>query len=94
MHLYDVIKRPVTSEKTERLGSENQYVFEVDVKATKQQVRDAVQAIFGVNVIKVNTMLVPAKRGQRLRKTIRRKRAWKKAIVTVAPGQKIDLFGV
>jgi large subunit ribosomal protein L23 len=94
MHLYDVIKRPVTSEKTERQSYENQYVFEVDIKATKQQVRDAVQTIFEVNVVKVNTMLMPAKRGRRLRQTVRRKRAWKKAIVTVAPGQKIDLFGV
>jgi large subunit ribosomal protein L23 len=94
MHLYDVIKRPVTSEKTERQSYDNQYVFEVDIDATKQQIRDAVQTIFDVEVVKVNTMRMPAKHGQRLRKTVRRKRAWKKAIVTVASGQKIDLFGV
>ena len=95
MHVYDVIKRPVVTEKTDRQADElNQYVFEVDIKATKQQIKDAVQAIFDVDVVKVNTMVMPAKRARRWRKTITRKSAWKKAIVTVVPGQKIDLFGV
>lgn len=95
IHLYDVIRRPVITEKSERLNDElNVYTFEVDERANKTQIRDAVEQIFDVNVIKVRTLVMPAKRGRRLRKIYIRKKSWKKAYVTVAPGQNIDLFGI
>jgi large subunit ribosomal protein L23 len=95
IHLYDVIRRPVITEKSTRLNDEhNVYVFEVDVRANKDLIRDAVELVFDVDVLKVRTAIMPAKMGRRLRKRFIRKKEWKKAYVTVAPGQSIDLFGV
>lgn len=95
LHLYDVIRRPVITEKSTRLTDENNvYVFEVDTRANKQQIADAVETIFDVDVVKVNTAIMPAKMGTRLRKSYIRKKEWKKAYVTIGPGQEIDLFGV
>ena len=92
LHLYDVIRRPVISEKTTRQTDENNvYVFEVDPKANKPIIKEAVEAIFGVSVLKVRTAVMPAKRGRRMRKSFIRTREWKKAFVTVAPGQSIDI---
>ncbi|PJF41445.1 MAG: 50S ribosomal protein L23 [Chloroflexi bacterium] len=93
LHLYDVIVRPVVSEKSTLLAEyENQYVFEVAPTANKIQIREAIETIFDVDVVKVRTMVMPAKRGQRGRKKYRRTSQWKKAIVTLAPGDSIDLF--
>ena len=95
VHLYDVIKRPVVTEKSDRLADlQNVYVFEVDLRATKPMIREAVEVIFDVDVHKVRTAIMPAKRGRRLRKYYTRKSAWKKAYVTLEAGQSIDLFGV
>ncbi|GAB4480453.1 MAG: 50S ribosomal protein L23 [Anaerolineae bacterium] len=94
LHLYDIIRRPVVTEKTTRLQDElNTYVFEVDGRANKTMIKEAVEAIFDVKVVKVRTAIMPAKMGQRLRKRYIRKKQWKKAYVTIAPGQKIDMFG-
>ena len=66
LHIYDVLRRPVVSEKTAVMTDEqNQYVFEVAEEANKIQIKEAVEVIFEVEVIKVNTMIVPAKRGRR-----------------------------
>ncbi len=95
IHLYDVIIRPVVTEKSNALIDEQrQYAFEVDMRANKIQIKEAVEVIFDVTVDKVATMNVPAKRGQRGRRIYQRKQAWKKAIVTLAPGQSIQLFNV
>lgn len=94
LHLYDVIRRPIVSEKTNGLTENNQYVFEVAPGANKLQIKEAVAAIFDVQVVKVNTMVMPYKRGRRGRKFYRRTQQWKKAVVTVAEGDKIDLFEV
>ncbi|HPV08829.1 MAG TPA: 50S ribosomal protein L23 [Aggregatilineales bacterium] len=95
LHLYDVLRRPVITEKSTRLTDENNvYVFEVDLRANKAQIAEAVETIFDVDVVKVNTAVMPAKMGRRLRKRYIRKKEWKKAYVTVAPGQSIELFGV
>jgi large subunit ribosomal protein L23 len=92
LHLYDIIRRPVVTEKTTHLTDRNNvYVFEVDVRANKPRIKEAVEAVFGVNVLKVRTAVMPAKRGRRMRKTFIRTKEWKKAFVTVAPGQSIDL---
>jgi large subunit ribosomal protein L23 len=95
LHVYDVIRRPVVTEKTDRLTDVNNvYVFEVALQAKKPQIKQAVESIFGVTVLEVRTAVMPAKMGRRLRKEYIRKKAWKKAYVTVAPGQSIDLFGI
>ncbi|MCY3719629.1 MAG: 50S ribosomal protein L23 [Anaerolineaceae bacterium] len=93
LHIYDVIRRPVITEKATVQADElNQYVFEVDRRANKIQIREAVEVIFEVNVTKVRTMVQPAKRGRRGRDWMMRTKEWKKAIVTLAPGDEIDLF--
>jgi large subunit ribosomal protein L23 len=95
LHLYDVIRRPVITEKSEALTDEhNVYVFEVDPRANKAMIKDAVQTIFDVDVVAVRTAVMPAKLGRRLRKIYIRKSEWKKAYVTIAAGQSIDLFGI
>ena len=93
LHLFDVIRRPVITEKANFVGDIlNQYTFEVDVRANKIQIREAIEIIFEVDVERVNTIVMPAKRGQRGRKKYIRRSKWKKAIVTVASGQSINLF--
>lgn len=97
LHLYDVIRRPVITEKsTELAEGQNKYVFEVARQANKIQVKEAVEEIFDLEgkVIKVNTMNMPAKRGRRGRNTYIRSRAWKKAVVTLEEGVSIELFNV
>jgi large subunit ribosomal protein L23 len=88
-----VLHRPVVSEKTYALMDQHVYVFEVDIDATKIDVRHAVEQAFGVKVVKVNTL-------RRKGKTVRNRRTnrvgrrddTKRAIVTLAAGSKIDLF--
>jgi large subunit ribosomal protein L23 len=93
LHIYDVLRRPVVSEKTAVMTDEqNQYVFEVADEANKIQIKEAVEVIFEVEVVKVNTMVVPAKRGRRGRNWFLRSKQWKKAVVTLATDQKIELF--
>lgn len=93
----DVIIAPLITEKSMAGTMVQQYAFEVHPKATKTQIRKAVEEIFGVTVRKVNTVAVGgkfktfARRGNR---TEGRTAEWKKAIVTLAEGQKIELGGV
>jgi large subunit ribosomal protein L23 len=72
----------------------NQYVFEVDLNANKSMIKEAVETIFDVDVIRVNTMVMPAKRSRRAlsRRVLVRKSAYKKAVVTLAPGDTIAVF--
>jgi len=92
MHVYEVIKRPIDTEKTRYQAEDGKYTFEVDRRANKQQVKEAVEQIFDVEVLSVNTMNMPAKRGRYGRRMVTRKPAWKKAIVILAPGERIDIF--
>ncbi|MBL8152818.1 MAG: 50S ribosomal protein L23 [Anaerolineae bacterium] len=93
LHIYDVLRRPVITEKATVMADEfNQYVFEVAPDANKLQIKEAVELIFEVSVVNVNTMVVPAKRGRRGRNWYLRSRQWKKAIVTVPKDQKIEMF--
>ncbi len=93
LHLYDVIRRPVVSEKANLMSEElNQYVFEVASEANKRQIAQAVTIIFEKKVKKVNTIVMPAKRGMRGRNAYMRSKQWKKAIVTLEAGEKLDLF--
>lgn len=92
LHLYDVIVRPVVTEKANINAESKQYTFEVARKANKIQIKEAVEIIFDVDVLSVNTMVMPAKRARRGRRVYLRTHEWKKAVVTVAPNQEIDLF--
>lgn len=92
---YDVLIRPVITEKSNGLMEDlDKYVFEVAPNANKIQIQQAVEDIFEVEVEKVNTMVMPAKRGRRGRRWYMRSKQWKKAIVTLAPGESINLFNV
>ena len=93
--IYDVLRRPLITEKTNyQLGELHQYVFEVALDANKSMVKDAVETIFDVEVLRVNVINVPAKRKRNLRsrRVVRRRGAYKKAIVTLAPGDTIPVF--
>jgi large subunit ribosomal protein L23 len=93
MNVYEILKRPITTEKSGILSDYyDQYTFEVDRRANKLQIKEAVEKIFDVDVISVNTMIMPAKRGRFGRRRVVRKPAWKKAVVKLAPGQRIEFF--
>lgn len=93
--IYDVLRRPLITEKSNYQNSElHQYVFEVAVDATKAMVKDAVETMFDVDVLRVNVINVPAKRTRRIRsrRVAVRRSGYKKAIVTLAPGDSIPVF--
>jgi large subunit ribosomal protein L23 len=93
MHVYDVLKRPVMTEKSNAQGEmSNQYTFEVDRRANKMQVKDAVETAFNVKVLDVNIVNIPAKKGRYGRIVVTKKPAWKKAVVTLLPGTTIQFF--
>lgn len=85
-----VLRRAVITEKSMRSVDAGKYTFEVRRDATKPQIREAVERLFGVRVVKVNTLRIPGKTKRRGRHTYRTPER-KKAVVTLAEGQKIDL---
>ncbi len=93
MHVYEVLRRPVITEKS-IIGVDevNKYTFEVDMRANKFMVKDAVQAAFDVTVLDVHMAVMPAKTTRRGKRVTIRKPVWKKAIVALAPGDSIQLF--
>jgi large subunit ribosomal protein L23 len=93
----DIIVAPLITEKSMAGTVSQQYTFEVNPQATKTQIKHAVAEIFGVTVLSVNTVNVGGKRknfARRGRRSSGVQSDWKKAIVTIAPGQKIELGGV
>lgn len=88
---YNVIIRPIVSERSFDLMSQNKYTFEVAKQAPKEEIAAAVEKLFGVHVLKVNTINVKPKT-KRVRYVAGQTRSWKKAIVTVAEGDSIELF--
>ena len=91
MHLYDVLRRPLITEKGSILQMQGKYLFEVAGGATKPQVKQAVEKSFDVTVVKVNVITVPGKM-RRLGRGIFKTPSWKKALVTLKAGDKIELF--
>jgi large subunit ribosomal protein L23 len=95
MNPYEVIIRPIDTEKTRYRASElRQYTFEVSRRANKIDVKRAVEEVFGAEVVSVNMMNMPSKGSKRYgrgRRVVRRS-PWKKAVVTVAEGQKLEVF--
>lgn len=94
MHWRNIIRRPVVTEKSNYLADlQNQYTFVVDSHANKLQIKQAIELAWpDVSVDKVRVANMPAKRSRRFRSMGVRKPGWKKAIVTLAPGDRIDLF--
>ena len=91
---YNILIRPVLTEKTTQLAEqENKIVFRVHRKANKNQIRQAVESIFGVDVVKVNTIIVPGK-PKRVGRTVGHRSGFKKAIITLAEGQMVDLYAL
>ena len=91
MNSYDLIRRPLVTEKNTILAERNVYVFEVVQAATKVEIRNAVEKVFGVKVTGIRTMIC-RDRQRRTAKSMSRVSYWKKALVQLAEGQKIKLF--
>ena len=91
LHPFDILRRPVVTEKSTLMGESERYVFEVAPSSSKHDIKRAVEEAFDVTVVKVNTMAVKGKR-KRYGPKITTQRSWKKAIVTLAGGDRITLF--
>lgn len=92
--LQDVIVRPLITERSTLLKEKGKYSFEVHPAATKQEIKNAIESIFKkekLEVTKINTTNVPAKL-RRFGRNVSKAYRWKKAIVTLKPGQKIEFF--
>jgi large subunit ribosomal protein L23 len=91
MQILEILRRPVITEKSTSQQEKSVYTFEVAKNASKQQIKEAVELAFKVDVIKINVITMPAKwRGPGRRRS--RVSPWKKAVVTIKKGQKIEYF--
>lgn len=89
---YDIIKRPLITEKTTlQKEQNNQVTFEVDPKVNRVQIRRAIEVLFPVHVTGVKTLHVSGKKKRRGR-ILGKRKDWKKAIVSLRPGDRIDFF--
>jgi large subunit ribosomal protein L23 len=91
LHAYGIIRRPLITEKAQILTGINKYAFEVDKRANKMQIKEAIEVAFNVNVAAVNTCMMKGK-VRRYGRAETKQPDWKKAIVTLVPGEKIELF--
>jgi large subunit ribosomal protein L23 len=91
IHPYDVLVRPLITEKGTYLSGLGKYPFEVRIEANKLQIKEAVELAFNVRVASVNTMIMHGKL-RRVGKNTGLTKDWKKAIVTLEPGQTIEIF--
>lgn len=94
MNLYEVIKRPLITEKAAQQQGFGQYAFEVDRRATKPMIREAVETCFKVKVAAVHTQNIAGKQRSSLRgrRYVSLGSSWKKAVVTLADGETLELF--
>ena len=93
--IYDILRRPLVTEKTNyQVNDLHQYVFEVAGDATRSMVKDAIEQLFDVKVVRINIINVPAKRTRRARsrRLLVRDSGYKKAIITLAPDNRIPIF--
>ena len=91
MHLYEVLRRPVITEKNTILQAQGKYAFEVTGKANKHQIKQAVEKAFKVKVTAVNVMTVYGKTRRMGGRQVLMP-SWKKAVVTLQSGDKIEFF--
>jgi len=94
MRLGKVIEKPILTERSVGMTSEGRYTFRVNKKATKGSISDAVTKMFNVEVKGVRTSIVPGKRKRVAKRAniFTKRSTWKKAVVTIKEGQKIDMF--
>lgn len=92
MHIFQALKRPVITEKSTILQEQNKYVFDVLPRANKAQVKEAVERAFEVTVLKVNIIPIHKERIRRGNGQWQTRKTDKKAVVTIAPGDTIQLF--
>jgi len=88
---YQIIHKPLLTEKSIKLKEQNKFCFHVARNANKVQIRKAIEELFNVKVKDVNTMIMHGKI-KRLGRSTGRRPSWKKAVVTLQPGQKIEFF--
>ena len=91
MDYNDIIIKPVLSEKTTDMAEQNKYVFRVSMKANKHSIKKAIKEIFNVNPVKINVMKVRGRK-KRVRYQYGYTTSWKKAIITLKKGDKIEIF--
>ncbi len=91
-HPLDVIRRPLITEKATRLAGENKYAFEVLPHVNKVQIKEAVEKAFEVRVVDVNTMVMKGKARRTRGGRLKHRPDWKKAVVTLVQGDKLELF--
>ena len=91
LEVRNLIKRLIVTERSTQMQSQGQYVLAVEKTATKGQIREAVEKVFGVDVLRVHTMRVQGKKRQRGMRRAGKKPDWKKAIVRLKPGQEIKV---
>ncbi len=91
MHPYEVLRRPIISEKATLLQEGSKYVFEVARETNKAQIKQAIELAFKVKVSKVNVITTPGKTKRMGRREVTSS-PWKKAVVTLEPGDKISFF--
>jgi large subunit ribosomal protein L23 len=94
MNPYSVILRPLVTEKSTALAGANKYIFEVDMRANKPQIKTAVEKAFDVTVTNVNVMVMEGKSrgGRRSGRRVTHAPDWKKAVVTLSVEDRIELF--
>ena len=92
MNRFDIIKRPLDTEKLDRMrDKENKFAFEIDMKASKTEVKQAIEGLFKVKVVDIKTAIVRGK-FRRIGRSEGKRPNWKKAIVTLKEGDAISLF--
>lgn len=89
--LPDIVRRPIVTEKATRLLEDNKYTFEVSPRATKPEIKAAIEDLFDVTVVRVNTVTPPRKK-RRIGRFMGHRSQYKRAVVTLAPGDSITLF--
>jgi len=91
INVYEVLRRPLVTEKGTHLQEKNKYLFEVAINANKPQVKQAIEKAFNVSVKSVNLMTVVGKK-KRYGRAITKRPDWKKAVVTLKEGDSIQIF--
>ena len=91
MQMHEIVRKPLITEKNAALQAAGKYAFEVDSRANKMEIKQAVETGFKVTVITVNVITIPGK-SKRVGRRVSKTSSWKKAIVTLKAGDKIDLF--
>jgi large subunit ribosomal protein L23 len=92
MNRFDIIKRPLDTEKLDRMRDrENKFSFEIDIKANKTEIKQAIEGLFKVKVVDIKTSIVRGKY-RRIGRSEGKRPNWKKAIVTLKEGDAISLF--